>query len=81
MHAPAENPSQLPFGWAIRVFDPELEEAFDLVIADVPCSGFGVIGKKPEIRYKAKEEIRALPEIQLAILENLSRYVFSDEIL
>ena len=58
-----------------RVFDPELEEAFDLVIADVPCSGFGVIGKKPEIRYKAQKEIRALPEIQLSILENLSRYV------
>ena len=58
-----------------RVFDPGLEEAFDLVIADVPCSGFGVIAKKPEIRAKDPAEIKALPEIQLAILENLSRYV------
>ncbi|MBO5497302.1 MAG: 16S rRNA (cytosine(967)-C(5))-methyltransferase RsmB [Oscillospiraceae bacterium] len=58
-----------------RVFEPALEGAFDLVIADVPCSGFGVIRKKPEIRYKEKEEIEKLTEIQLAILENLSRYV------
>lgn len=58
-----------------RGFDPGLKEGFDLVIADVPCSGFGVIRKKPEIRYKREEELRALPEIQLAILSNLARYV------
>ena len=58
-----------------RVFDPALEHNFDLVIADVPCSGLGVIAKKPEIRAKNPAEIKALPEIQLAILENLSRYV------
>jgi len=58
-----------------RVFDPALEGAFDLVIADVPCSGLGVIAKKPEIRAKDPAGIAALPEIQLAILENLSRYV------
>ena len=48
---------------------------FDLVIADVPCSGLGIIRKKPEIRYKSMEEIGALPAIQLKILENLSNYV------
>lgn len=48
---------------------------FDLVIADVPCSGLGIIRKKPEIRYKSIEEIGALPAIQLKILENLSNYV------
>lgn len=58
-----------------RVFAPELEAAFDLVIADVPCSGLGVIAKKPEIRRKDQESLRGLPEIQYAILENLSRYV------
>ncbi len=58
-----------------RVFDPALEAAFDLVIADVPCSGLGVIAKKPEIRAKDPESLRGLPEIQYAILENLSRYV------
>ncbi len=58
-----------------RAFQPELENAFDLVMADVPCSGLGVIGKRPEIRQKKEEEIAALPAIQAAILENVSRYV------
>ena len=53
-----------------------LEEAeADIVIADVPCSGFGVIRKKPEIRYKTEEAVAGLPEIGTAILENVSRYV------
>ena len=56
-------------------FLPELQEAFDLVIADVPCSGFGVIRKKPEIRMKSPEEIRRLPAIQKKIVDNVSRYV------
>jgi len=47
----------------------------DVVLADVPCSGFGVIRKKPEIRYKTREEIAGLPEIQKKILHNLSSYV------
>ena len=58
-----------------RVYDPALDSRFDVVLADVPCSGFGVIAKKPEIRYKKLEEVQNLPQIQLAILENLSRYV------
>ena len=58
-----------------RVFDSALEAAFDLVIADVPCSGLGVIAKKPEIRAKDPATLRGLPEIQYAILENLSCYV------
>lgn len=41
---------------------------FDKVLCDVPCSGFGVIGRKPEIRYKSDEEIKGLPEIQREIL-------------
>ena len=49
--------------------------SFDLVLADVPCSGLGVIRKKPEIRYKKQEELSALPEKQLAILTGLSRCV------
>lgn len=58
-----------------RVFRPEFEEGFDLVIADVPCSGLGVIRKKPDIRYKNMADFEALPEIQLDILKNVSRYV------
>ena len=56
-------------------FVPEWEEAMDAVIADVPCSGLGIIRKKPDIRYKNLDEIRELPELQLKILENQSRYV------
>ena len=58
-----------------RIFDEALENSFDLVIADVPCSGLGVIAKKPEIRTKKPEELQGLPAIQSAILDNLSRYV------
>ena len=54
---------------------PEWVEAMDVVIADVPCSGLGIIRKKPDIRYKKMEEMKALPELQLAILENQSAYV------
>ena len=54
---------------------PELLECADRVLCDVPCSGFGVLGKKPELRYKDPKTSDALPDIQLAILENACRYV------
>ena len=47
----------------------------DLVVADVPCSGLGIIRKKPDIRYKNPKELAALPKIQRAILENAATYV------
>lgn len=58
-----------------RVYDPTLESAFDIVLCDAPCSGLGVIRKRPEIRKKSDAEIAALPAIQAAILDNVSRYV------
>ena len=58
-----------------RQFDPALEGRFDLVLADVPCSGLGIIRKKPDIRYKAPKPLGALPAIQLEILSNVARYV------
>lgn len=54
---------------------PEFFESADRVLCDVPCSGFGVLAKKPELRYKSPEVSSALPDIQLAILENACRYV------
>lgn len=54
---------------------PDWVETKDVVIADVPCSGLGIIRKKPDIRYKDLEEMKALPALQLAILENQSTYV------
>ena len=58
-----------------RAFAPEWENAFDLVLADVPCSGLGIIRKKPDIREKPPEPLKRLPEVQRAILENVCRYV------
>ena len=53
----------------------ELDSWADLVLADVPCSGLGIIRKKPEIRYKPEESIQQLPALQLTILRNAARYV------
>ena len=53
----------------------EWEDAFDLVVADVPCSGLGVIRKKPDIRFKDAQPLEDLPEVQTRILNNVSRYV------
>lgn len=50
-------------------------EAFDAVLADVPCSGLGVLRKKPEIRYKDPKELEDLPQIQGEILANVAGYV------
>ena len=51
------------------------ESAADLVVADVPCSGLGIIRKKPDIRYKDPKELAELPAIQSAILNNAAAYV------
>lgn len=48
---------------------PEWIGAFDRILCDVPCSGFGVLAKKPELRYKDPAESEALPAIQQSILE------------
>jgi len=53
---------------------------FDRILCDVPCSGLGVISKKPEIRLKKIDE-NSLFEIQTKILENSSRYLESNGIL
>lgn len=57
------------------VFCPQWERKMDVVIADVPCSGYGIIRKKPDIRYKDPDTMVDLPEIQLSILNNQASYV------
>ena len=48
----------------------------DVVIADLPCTGYGVIGRKPDIKYYAsKEKEEELVRIQRAVLANAASYV------
>lgn len=54
---------------------PQWEGTMDAVIADVPCSGLGIIRKKPDIRYKDLGETLALPELQKRILDTQAAYV------
>ncbi len=56
------------------VFNADLGR-FDRVLCDVPCSGFGVIRRKPEIKYKSFAEFSELPDIQLKILETSIQYL------
>ena len=56
-------------------------EMSDKILCDVPCSGLGVLRRKPEIRYKEDTGVNALPEIQMSILENSSRFVKPNGIL
>ena len=50
-------------------------EAMDVVIADVPCSGYGIMRKKPDIRQKDPDTMKELPALQLQILTNQAKYV------
>ena len=56
-------------------FVSDWAQAMDVVIADVPCSGLGIIRKKPDIRYKDLRELQQLPCLQRRILENQASYV------
>ena len=56
-------------------FDPNWEAQMDVVLADVPCSGYGIIRKKPDIRYKDPKMMDDLPQLQLQILMNQAQYV------
>ena len=48
---------------------------FNAVLCDVPCSGFGVIRRKPEIKYKEVTDFSELEDIQFKILENAANYI------
>lgn len=62
--------------WDASEFDPEMEGKADIVIADLPCSGLGIIGKKPDIKMRLKEEdLDSLAALQRGILSVVSGYV------
>ena len=58
-----------------RVNRPEWRDAFDTVLVDAPCSGLGIIRKKPDTRYKRANDLFSLPVIQSEILDNAASYV------
>lgn len=57
------------------VLDEDSVEKFDYVLVDAPCSGFGIIRRKPDIKYKNKDEVEGLPKLQKEILLKSSKYV------
>jgi 16S rRNA (cytosine967-C5)-methyltransferase len=57
-------------------FREDLEGSMDAVLVDAPCSGYGVMLKKPDVKYRHQEEdIQALCLVQAKLLETCSRYV------
>ncbi len=57
-------------------FMPEYEEQADCVLCDVPCSGLGVLRRKPEIKLRdASGAVKELPALQKDILRTAARYV------
>ena len=68
-------------GWNCRDFDEYINTA-DCVLVDAPCSGIGIIGKKPDIKYQRKpSDINALSEIGYKILCNAAQYVKSGGVI
>ncbi len=59
----------------------ELFGSFDRVICDVPCSGLGVLAKKPDIRHKDNQSLQNLPELQYEILTASSNYLTDNGIM
>ena len=57
-----------------EIYNDEVPLA-DKIICDVVCSGFGIIRRKPEIRYKNLDDIKNLPDVQYKILDTSSRYL------
>lgn len=58
------------------IFNEEWESKFDLVLLDAPCSGTGIVAKKPEIKLnRKKEDIEELIQTQRKLIDNACRYV------
>ncbi len=58
-----------------KEYNEDFCEKFDKVLCDVPCSGLGIIFKKPDIKYKSIDNINNLPNVQYDILSNCAKYV------
>lgn len=68
--------------WDATITDPDLINKADIVIADLPCSGLGVLGKKYDIKYNlTQKQQKELVDLQRKILGVVSEYVKADGIL
>ena len=62
--------------WDARITDEEVKGKADIVLADLPCSGLGIIGRKPDIKYRvSKEGLKELAALQREILSAVWEYV------
>lgn len=62
--------------WDATVLDDSAVEKYDVLIADLPCSGLGIIGRKPDIRYNTSQEaVNSLSMLQRQILSTIASYV------
>ncbi len=57
------------------IFNKNMVNTYDKILVDAPCSGFGIIRRKPEIRHKSYDDVKELPMIQYKILSNASKYL------
>ncbi|WP_291581466.1 16S rRNA (cytosine(967)-C(5))-methyltransferase RsmB [Clostridium sp. UBA6640] len=64
------------------IYNSELEDRGDRVLIDAPCSGLGIIRKKPEIKYtKTSKELKEIVKIQKEIMKNAAKYVKKDGVI
>ncbi len=62
--------------WDATVYDETCKEKYDIVLADIPCSGLGVIARKPDIKYNITDEgLESLEALQRQIIDNAAKYV------
>ena len=62
--------------WDARLFDRKMEGKADVLYLDLPCSGLGILGRKPDIKYHVTEEsLEELVKLQREIIEACWRYV------
>ena len=54
---------------------------FDRILCDVPCSGLGVLRRKPEIKYRGEDPVGNLPQLQYKILETSAKYLKENGVL
>lgn len=68
--------------WDATDFDESMAESADLVMADVPCSGLGVLASKPDIKYRLRpEQLQELAELSQKILNHAVKYIRNGGIL